>query len=100
MRNGFFLLLFSTYFVFAGRVAVCIDPGHGGINAPGCVNPRYGLDGPYERTFNLEIANYCVDELWSWLTFSMTRTNDGQHVSPFVRVIIAKGEKQSAAIFS
>ncbi len=69
------LLLFNL--LFAGRIQVCLDPGHGGRD-PGAVNKNYGVNGPYEKNFNLYIADVCYDDLTWTLGYSviMTRVDD------------------------
>jgi len=77
----------------AGRIQVCLDPGHGGID-PGTVNDSLGPNGPYEKDFNLYIANVCYDDLTWVLNYSviMTRTGD-TYLSREERAKMANGEK-------
>jgi N-acetylmuramoyl-L-alanine amidase len=70
-------LIFFAGLLFAGRIQVCLDPGHGGTD-PGTVNDSHGPDGPYEKDFNFYIANVCYNDLTWGLGYSviMTRTGD------------------------
>jgi N-acetylmuramoyl-L-alanine amidase len=71
------LMILMMSVVYAGRVDICIDPGHGGSD-PGAVNPRVGQNGPYEKDFNFDIAYVMADDLY-WVlgyTVSMTRFSD------------------------
>ncbi|MEO0160977.1 MAG: N-acetylmuramoyl-L-alanine amidase [candidate division WOR-3 bacterium] len=96
MRRLFFLLSLFYHFLVAGRVQICLNPGHGGKD-PGTENPRYGASGPYEKDFNLYIAQVCEEDLVWTLGFSvsMTRINDltpSTKLSLKKRVKMAKGE--------
>jgi|GEM_PF-5290831 len=95
MQRYCIYLLLGVSLLFAGRKQICLDPGHGGID-PGTVNESHGANGPYEREFNLEIADYCTDELFGYLTYSMTRINNGTHRTLDERVRIAEGLLPSA----
>ncbi len=59
-RYVIFLQLLGV--LFAGRVHVCLDPGHG-LTSLGAKNPRYGQNGPYEKDFNLYITQVCEADL-------------------------------------
>ncbi len=68
------IVALTLCFLFAGRVDVCIDPGHGGfwpLGDPGAVNPRYGSNGPYESDFTYEIGNIMADDLYWGLGYSI-----------------------------
>ena len=81
--------------LFAGRVDICIDPGHGGVD-PGAVNNNYGANGPYEKDFNLDIASVMQGDLvWGLnYTVSMTRLGD-EYVSLQNRAKMANGTTEN-----
>lgn len=75
MKKAIITCLASSCVITAGRVDVCIDPGHGGhwpLGDPGAVNHRYGANGPYESTFNWEIAQIMADDLYWGLGYSIS----------------------------
>ncbi len=86
--------------LFAGRVDVCIDPGHGGflpLGDPGTVNLRYGQNGPYESHFTYEIGNIMAEDLYWGLGYSisMTRTDNDSSPSLESRVARANGTERN-----
>ncbi|MEO0189881.1 MAG: N-acetylmuramoyl-L-alanine amidase [candidate division WOR-3 bacterium] len=87
------LIMIISGLLPAGRVQICLDPGHG-LTSLGAKNPRYGQNGPYEKDFNLYIANVCkVDLELMGFTISVTRSllvDDS--VSLRRRVNMANGE--------
>lgn len=86
----FCVLIFSS--VFAGRVDICVDPGHGGVD-PGTVNPRHGQGGPYEKDFNLWTANVMLDDLYWTLGYSVMATHiSDEYVGLKRRTDMANGE--------
>ncbi|MGB3342262.1 MAG: N-acetylmuramoyl-L-alanine amidase [bacterium] len=94
MTKKLALFLFINI-LFAGRVDICIDPGHGGAH-PGAVNHNYGVNGPYEKDFNLEIA-WCMQDDLVWAlsyTVSMTRFSD-EYVSLQNRAKMANGTTEN-----
>jgi N-acetylmuramoyl-L-alanine amidase len=85
MKRKLLLISITLCLLIAGRVDVCIDPGHGGHwpkGDPGAVNPRYGANGPYESTSNWEIAQIMADDLYYGLGYSISMTRNQDTTSP------------------
>ena len=85
MKRKLLLISITLCLLIAGRVNVCIDPGHGGHwpkGDPGAVNPRYGANEPYESTSNWEIAQIMADDLYYGLGYSISMTRNQDTTSP------------------
>jgi N-acetylmuramoyl-L-alanine amidase len=93
MNKSILLILSLLSVLFAGRVDVCIDPGHGGVD-PGAVNPRYGQNGPYEKDFNHHIAWTMVGDLYWVLGYSVSMTRFADEFVPLEhRADMANGKR-------